>query len=184
MKLWLRSQLIDDTHIPDIVVDLIVASLYTSPQPYEVPALPQVGFFRFLQKMATSDWNVDPLVVNFNEELDGKPLLSHDSHMRTRFTSVAHERNIFYFILATKLNEADSFFNKNRTTLPPLFIITSYDQTMSVLSKGTPSKEILLRIAILAKEALNVLEKPLSGEEVINVRASILAIFLCNLSIL
>lgn len=81
MKLWLRSQLIDDTHIPDIVVDLIVASLYTSPQPYEVPALPQVGFFRFLQKMATSDWNVDPLVVNFNEELDGKLKKIHCCHM-------------------------------------------------------------------------------------------------------
>ncbi|XP_044728084.1 nucleolar protein 6 [Chrysoperla carnea] len=124
-KRWLCSQLLDNGHIPDVVTDLIIASLYVTPEPYDVPKLPQIAFIRFLQKMVTTDWQTDPFIVNFNNELT-----------------------------STEINEIHTTFTKTRQTLPPMFIITPYDQGKSIWTREAPTLNILLRLQVLAKQTL------------------------------
>lgn len=71
-KRWLSAQLLDDSHIPDIVVELLVASMYLTPAPYVPPQMPQVAFLRILEIFARGHWNTDPVIVNFNHEMISK----------------------------------------------------------------------------------------------------------------
>lgn len=64
--------MIDSFHIAEEVLEMLVASLYLNPGPYEVPQQPQVAFFRFLHKVATTDWNSEYIVLNINNELNRK----------------------------------------------------------------------------------------------------------------
>lgn len=74
IKRWMRSQLIDDYHFPDIVINMLNASLYVNSGPFAPPTLPQVAFLRFLKFMAEYDWNLQPVYLNFGEELPSKYL--------------------------------------------------------------------------------------------------------------
>lgn len=71
-KRWLSAQLLDDSHIPDIVVELLVASIYLIPTPYRSSQTPQVRFLRVLEMFARGHWNTDPIIVNFNDEMSSK----------------------------------------------------------------------------------------------------------------
>ena len=73
-KRWLSAQLLDNSHIPDVVVELLVASMYLTPAPYRPSQMPQVGFLRLLESFARSHWNTDPVIVNFNNEMSSKYL--------------------------------------------------------------------------------------------------------------
>lgn len=68
-KRWLRSQLIDNYHFPDICVELLVASYYLQPEPFNVTSQPTIGLLHFLQKLATTDWFREFIVINFNSEI-------------------------------------------------------------------------------------------------------------------
>lgn len=70
-KRWLNSQLLDDFHFPSIIAELLVASSYTSPHPHSPAFNPQTVFLRFLALLSQTDWNTEPLVVNFNSEMPG-----------------------------------------------------------------------------------------------------------------
>lgn len=72
IKRWLRSQLIDDHHFPDIAIDLLNASLYLESAPYERSNLPQIGFMRFLKYLAEFDFNNQAIVINFNDQISSK----------------------------------------------------------------------------------------------------------------
>lgn len=71
-KRWLSAQLLDDTHVPEIVVELLMASIYIMPEPYKPAQMPQVAFLRFLDVIARSHWNTDPVIINFNGEMTRK----------------------------------------------------------------------------------------------------------------
>lgn len=132
-KRWLCSQMLDESHLPAMAVELIVASLYSSPEPHQPPQQPQCAFFRFLHRLAYTDWHTEPLIVNLNNELDSETLLSVDKH-----------------------------FHKARDSLPPLFIVTPGDTTHSIWTKEAPSLAILVHVTSLAVEALKVIEEQLS----------------------
>ena len=69
VKRWLSAHLLDNSHIPDIVVELLVASMYLTPDPYKPAQTPQVAFLRFLELFARDHWSTEPIFVNFNNEL-------------------------------------------------------------------------------------------------------------------
>lgn len=71
IKRWLRSQLIDDHHFPDIAIDLVNASLYLETAPFERSNLPQIAFIRFLKFIAEADFVNQAVIVNFNEQITG-----------------------------------------------------------------------------------------------------------------
>lgn len=73
-KRWLSAQLLDNSHIPDVVVELLVASMYLMPAPYRPSQMPQVAFLRLLESFARGHWNTDPFIVNFNNEMSSKYL--------------------------------------------------------------------------------------------------------------
>ncbi len=73
-KRWLRSQLIDDHNFSDVCIDLLLSHLFLNPHPYLVSHQPQVMFFRFLKLISSSDWFLETIIVNFNDELTSKPM--------------------------------------------------------------------------------------------------------------
>lgn len=132
IKRWLSSQLIDNYHMPDIVVELLLASMYLTPDPYKPAQTPQVGFLRFLEFFARDLWITDAIIVNFNNEM-------------TRELIVEVENN----------------FTEKRETLPPLFISTPYDPKTSMWTIKAPTRVILTRVGNLAKEVLKLVETEL-----------------------
>lgn len=137
-KRWVSSQLLCD-HIRDEAIELMVAQIYISPNPFSVPNSPLVGFLRFLHLLSHHDWSRTPLLVNLNQE----------------FT-------------AGDYAEISSKFSKDRKTLPLMFIATPGDKLSSHWTTGLPTAPILQRLLLLAKESLNVLESQLHSSQLVD----------------
>nr|CAD7260993.1 unnamed protein product [Timema shepardi] len=131
-KRWLAAQMIDPHHFPEIVVELLVAWLYLCPEPHEPPTQPQTAFFRFLHLLASTNWVTQPVILNFNTELTREEVV-----------------------------EIESTFQSSRSTLPPLFLATSYQPSGVVWTKRNPTLQVLVRTAMLAKESLTIVEEKL-----------------------
>nr|CAD7423699.1 unnamed protein product [Timema monikensis] len=131
-KRWLAAQMIDPHHFPEIVVELLVAWLYLCPEPHEPPTQPQTAFFRFLHLLASTNWVTQPVILNFNTELTREEVV-----------------------------EIESMFQSSRSTLPPLFLATSYQPSGVVWTKRNPTLQVLIRTAMLAKESLTIVEEKL-----------------------
>lgn len=71
-KRWIYQQNFDSFLWPDECTELLMASLYTRPEPYCQPIQSQVGFFRFLRLLADTNWLTEMILVNFNDEISGK----------------------------------------------------------------------------------------------------------------
>lgn len=128
-KRWLNSQLLDSSHFPDVVTELLMAYIFLSPEPFATALQPQTAFLRFLNLVATTNWHLEPIIVNFNSDMKRDDLL-----------------------------EVESNFRNERSTLPPLFIATQYDKTSSLWTKEAPSLPVLVRLAKLAAESLKITE--------------------------
>ncbi|XP_077278515.1 nucleolar protein 6 Mat89Ba [Temnothorax americanus] len=140
-KRWLSAQLLDDTHIPGVVIELLVASLYLAPEPYKPAQTPQVAFLRFLEIVARAHWNTDPVIVNFNGEMTNEEIVA-----------------------------VETLFGTARSSLPPLFVSTPYDQQKSLWTRKAPSQLILNRISVLAKESLKLFDNLLFNDTVLDVK--------------
>ncbi|EFN61369.1 Nucleolar protein 6 [Camponotus floridanus] len=128
-KRWLSAQLLDDTHVPEVVVELLMASIYLMPEPYKSAQMPQVAFLRFLEVVSRSHWNTDPVIINFNGEMTNE-----------------------------EISAVETLFNTTRASLPALFISTPYDQQKSLWTRRAPSQLILNRMSALAKESLRLFD--------------------------
>ncbi|KAF7989496.1 hypothetical protein HCN44_008170 [Aphidius gifuensis] len=131
VKRWLSAHLLDDYHMPEIVVELLVAYMYLSPYPYRPAQIPQVGFLRFLQYFSREQWTTDPIIVNFNNEMTREEILNIENHFGT---------------------------SRESGSLPDLFISTPYDHLTSIWTKNSPNKIILRRVSALAKETLKLVD--------------------------
>jgi len=127
-KRWVAAQLMAD-HVTDECIELLVASLFLSPAPFTPPRSPLVGFLRFLHLLSSTDWETTPVILNFNND-----------------NSVADYQEI------------SSKFTNNRMQLPTIFISTPKDKFTSMWTKEKPSKQIVNRLAALAKESHSILE--------------------------
>lgn len=139
VKRWLSAHLLDNFHIPDIVTELLVASMYLSPAPYRPAQNPQVGFLRFLEYFARERWSIDPVIINFNDEMTREEIVEIEKH-----------------------------FEMARESLPSLFISTPYDHLGSIWTKNSPSKVILRRVSALAKEVLRLVDTEFIGGMILN----------------
>lgn len=140
-KRWLSAQLLDDTHIPGIVIELLMASLYLSPEPYKPAQTPQMAFLRFLEVVARAHWNTDPVIVNFNGEMTNEEIAT-----------------------------VETLFNTARSSVPPLFISTPYDQQKSLWTRKAPSQLILNRMSVLACESLKLFDDSLFSNTILDVK--------------
>ncbi|KAI4467643.1 nucleolar rna-associated protein [Holotrichia oblita] len=128
IKRWLRSQMIDDYHISNTVINLWNASVFLNDPPYETAQLPQVAFLRFLKYVIDFDWKLNPVIVNFNDDIS-----------------------------KSELSDIEARFQQNRNSYPDLYVVTPYDQSKSSFTKQHPSKHILKRIRLLASETYKFL---------------------------
>ncbi|XP_018576500.1 nucleolar protein 6 [Anoplophora glabripennis] len=129
IKRWLRSQLIDSFYFPDIVINLLNASLYLN-DAFPQSNTPQISFLRFLKFFVEFDWNLQIVLVNFNDDLSKEDL-----------------------------TELEAKIQENREQFPPLYIVTPFDRGLSVFTQHTPSKEILYRVKELAKVSIEFVHK-------------------------
>lgn len=81
VKRWISCQLMTN-RINDIALDLIVAHLFLHPQPVTEPASSLCGFRRFIHLFATHNWEEEPLIVNFDNQLKVDELTSIRSAMQ------------------------------------------------------------------------------------------------------
>lgn len=70
-KRWLYSHLIHPLLWPEEATELLMASLYLSPETLVQPTQPEVGYFRFLYFIAYTDWSKELVIINFNNTLNG-----------------------------------------------------------------------------------------------------------------
>lgn len=97
-KKWISSHLLSD-HVPQEVIELMVAYLYHCPQPFKVTkysdqilratqcgiivlcsSSPDVVFYRFLALLGSHDWSHDPLIVNIDGSIPGMNSLLFTVH--------------------------------------------------------------------------------------------------------
>lgn len=127
-KRWLSAQLLFD-HVTEECIELLVASLFLSPAPFTPPRSPLVGFLRFLHLLSSTDWQTTPIILNFNNDFS-----------------------------AEEYQEITSKFSNNRAQLPAVFISTPKDKFTSLWTKDKPSKQIVNRLSLLARESQSILE--------------------------
>ncbi|KAH1001156.1 hypothetical protein HUJ04_013403 [Dendroctonus ponderosae] len=129
IKRWLRCHMIDNSHLPDTVVNLLNVSLYVNRTAFpSASSTPQLAFLRFLKFISEFQWELQPLIVNFNDELTGENIAS----------------------LEEKVQE-------KRAQVQPLYIITPCDQGQSVFTTSSPTREVLNRVQQLAEASLKLI---------------------------
>lgn len=127
-KRWISSHMLSNYFCEELI-ELLTASLFISPQPFEPPNCHATGFLRFLDLMANHDWNAQPLIVNLNDEIKREDI--------------------------EKLTER---FTNTRDHLPTMVVMTSYDKNGAMWTKPNPNAQIVRRVAMLAEAALNLVE--------------------------
>ncbi|XP_034245395.1 nucleolar protein 6 isoform X2 [Thrips palmi] len=128
-KRWISSHMIRWSHFPEDAIELLVAHLFLCPEPFSPPAQPQIAFLRFLHLLSSTNWHLEPIILNFNNDMN-REIVQEIEH---RFTS-------------------------ERAQLPALFIATPSEHLNSSWTKEAPSLTILARVALLAAESLKVLQ--------------------------
>ncbi|XP_043280434.1 nucleolar protein 6 [Venturia canescens] len=141
-KRWLSAHLLDESHIPGIVVELLVASIYLTPDPYKPAQTPQVAFLRFLEFFTRRQWSTEPIFVNFNNGMTREEIVT-----------------------------VENAFRSGGESYPPIFISTPYDHDGSIWSKKAPSKLVLNRIGSLAEQALKLVDQQLDTVSRLSFRA-------------
>lgn len=161
VKRWLRSQLIDHHLFPDVVLDLVNASLYLNHTSFDETCTPQVSFLRFLKFFSEFQWELQPLVVNFNEEISSK-------FLNTFMSCDLLKTNLFIEEDLTELET--SFQQQPREALQPLYVITPYDQGSSVFTRPNPTRPVLNRVKQLAKATLDLATARINNLDLFDVK--------------
>ncbi|XP_003379172.1 hypothetical protein Tsp_02842 [Trichinella spiralis] len=73
-KRWVANKMLSG-HFSDEAVELIIASLFLTPQPFTESRHHLIGFLRFLRLLSTFPWSSEPLMVNFNNILTDEEML-------------------------------------------------------------------------------------------------------------
>lgn len=84
--------------MPPLVTELLVGQLYLSPGQYEVPHSPSVGLIRFISLLATTNFLTTPFFLSIGQTFH-----------------------------TVDMGELRLRFNEQRSTLPPLVLVTPYD---------------------------------------------------------
>ncbi|KAJ7384542.1 Nucleolar protein 6 [Desmophyllum pertusum] len=126
-KRWTSAQLLSD-HVTEECIELLVASLFLSPAPFTPPRSHLVGFLRFLRLLSSTDWQTTPIILNLNNDIS-----------------------------AEDYQEITYKFSHNRAQLPAIFISTPKDKFTSLWTKDKPSKQIVNRLSLLARESHAIL---------------------------
>lgn len=135
-KKWFCSHLLA-YHIPEEVVELMVARTFVQPWPWQAPSSVQTGFLRTLHWLSRWDWRAEPLIVDLSGSAE---LKQYDvQSIKTRFEAWR------------KLDPS-----MNRIVL---FAASNIDTDGTTYTDGRPSRVIASRMTALAKAASAQIEE-------------------------
>ncbi|EFJ32360.1 hypothetical protein SELMODRAFT_407792 [Selaginella moellendorffii] len=143
-KRWIGAHLFSDV-ITEEAIELLVAYIFTRPQPMFPPSTRITGFLRFLRLLANYDWHLSPLIVDINGDMSSKD----------RETVVA-------FFEATRRGEHADFYEGSKEG-PAMFIATSYDMQSVTSTRCSPLKPALKRLVAYAKSSAALLTSNITG---------------------
>ena len=83
LKHWVSIHCLSN-YIPDIFCELVVAHVFLSATAHSTPQTATAGFLRVLSFLSSFDWNLYPLLINFNQELISETLELYKNFMNTR----------------------------------------------------------------------------------------------------
>lgn len=136
-KRWVGAHLLSP-HLRDEAVELLVASLFTSPgQP--APASRTSGLLRFLQLLAEHPWRVQPLIVDPSRHVGD-----------TERQDILRRHAV----------------RRQQSGVAPLCLITPRDPSGGAWTADQPSSQVLHRIVVLAQRSAAALEALLLGRDV------------------
>ena len=73
MKKWRDSHLLSH-HISDELIELLTVRTFVHPGPWSVPGSVMTGFLRTLKLISKWDWRSEPLIVDFNREMNSQEI--------------------------------------------------------------------------------------------------------------
>jgi U3 small nucleolar RNA-associated protein 22 len=129
-KKWFASHLLAN-HIPEEVIELIVARTFVQPWPWQTPSSVQTGFLRTLHWLSRWDWRADPLIVDLSDSGDLKQ--AEMQSIRTRFDA---------------WRKLDPGLNR-----VVLFAASNVDGEGTTWTDGRPARVVAGRMTALAKAA-------------------------------
>ncbi|CAO3646839.1 unnamed protein product [Cunninghamella echinulata] len=146
VKRWFGAHLLS-AHVPEEIIELLCAYVFTEPQPWSVPVSTLTGFSRVLGLLAEWNWNEQPLIVDMDGKLTSK------------------ERETIMETFTTYHQQHHALGNDRAMT-----IATSNDmEGKRWWSNGMPSRAIAGRIQILARASCQVLENTVNDNDLASV---------------
>ena len=140
MKQWRDSQLLSG-HISDELLEILTIRTFVHPHPWSVPSSLITGFLRTLTFIAKWDWRSDPLIVDFNNEMNSQDV----DVIKLRFEA---------------WRKVDAAMNR-----VAMFAASNVDRVGITWTESSPSKVVAARFTCLAKAAcLLVQEQKMSLE--------------------
>ena len=133
MKRWRNSHLLSG-QISDELIELLTIRVFVHPCHWSVPGSGMAGFLRTLSLIAKWDWRTEPLIVNFNGEMETQDL----DAIRLRFEAWR------------KIDPA-----MNRVAM---FVASNIDRDGITWTELGPSKVVAARFTSLAKTACQLVK--------------------------
>ena len=137
LKRWLSAHMLSDL-IPGEALELIVASVFTDPAPFQTPSTVVCGFMRSLQLLASHDWARNALIVDPENHID----VDARSNILAIFEQIRgpeYKNGPPMFVISP------TDFNEHDNTWKPSF------------TNHSPETVVLMRVCALAKRSYNYL---------------------------
>lgn len=163
VKRWLSAHLLM-THIPEEMVELIVADVYINPGSLGVPCSSQSGFLRSLERIASWNWKEEAIIVPLYTVTSGGQS-SDPAELRTTDAPSALRTEATKLFESTRKSDPDCM-------LQTLVVATEEDMagrawastTTTSKKAATPSRLVAGRMVALAKAAVGVVNSYKSEE--------------------
>ncbi|KAG4304633.1 hypothetical protein PORY_002026 [Pneumocystis oryctolagi] len=131
-KKWFHSHLLS-FHVPEILIELIVAKVFINSAPWTPPATANTGFLRCLSMLASWDWRSSPLIVDLSENLSSETYKIIENDFST-------------------FRKQDPGINSGA-----MYIACNYKDDYYTWIWNKPNRAISGRITMLAKKSLHIL---------------------------
>ncbi|CCJ28579.1 unnamed protein product [Pneumocystis jirovecii] len=132
-KKWFHFHLLS-FHVPEILIELIVAEVFINSAPWTPPATANIGFLRCLYMLASWDWRSNPLIINLSGNMSSET-----------YKLIQNEFSTF--------RKQDPGINSGA-----MYIACGYEDNYYTWIWNKPSRAISGRITILAKKSLDILK--------------------------
>lgn len=134
MKKWRDSHMLS-SHLSDEFIELLTVRTFVHPYPWAVPGSVMTGFLRTLTFVSKWDWQIEPLIVDFNGELTSPEIEA----INLRFEA---------------WRKIDSAMNQIA-----IFAASNLDHSGITWTEPNPSKVVAARFTSLARAACGMVKE-------------------------